>query len=397
MTVRTALCTASEAAALEKSSAPQAVLSMPFRSNPTIPAHYQTVLDECAQRPRVWLITGVAGFIGSNLLEQLLALRQTVIGLDNFSSGKQENIDEVLAMYPEAAGSFRMIQADIRDLESCLEACRGVDIVLHQAAVESEPLSIADPATSHDVNVSGFLNMLIAAREAEVARFVYASSSSVYGDVSLQPHIEEHLGTPLSPHAVTKSVNELYALVFQRAYGLESIGLRYFNVFGRRQNAEGEDAAVIPRWIRSLLTGTRCRIFGNGDSTRDFCFIANAVQANILAAIAPESATNQVYNVACGESTTLNELFRMIRLGLAGFTRTIADDPVYEAFRPEDIQCSLASIERAKDGLGYAPSHSVSQGLSETIEWFVRNNRRGDGHLVTSPERNDGVVLEGVV
>ena len=369
---------------------------MQHRSNPTIPAHYQHVLAEFAQRPRVWLITGVAGFIGSNVLEQLLALRQPVVGLDDFSTGTEANLEEVLALYPDAAQSFRLIRGDIRDLETCRAACDGVDIVLHQAALGSTRRSVADPSTSNAINVSGFLNMLIAARDAGVRRFVYASSSAVYGDLALQPHTEDRIGAPLSPHDVTKFVDELYATVFQRNFGLETIGLRYFNVFGRRQNEDDEHAAVIPRWISSILGGTRCRIVGDGETARDYCFVANAVQANLLAAFAPSSATEQVYNVACGASTTHRELFRMIRLGLAGFTRAIAEDPVYEGLSAAGVRESVASIERAKDALGYVPSHSVSQGLGETIEWFVETNRRRIAQILP-PTARDDVVLEGAI
>jgi len=357
------------------------------RSNPTIPAHYVEILDECTRRPRVWLITGVAGFIGSNLLEQLLALRQPVVGLDNFSTGTQQNLDDVLARYPDAAESFRMVRGDIRDLDTCRAVCRDVDTVLHHAAVSSAPWSIGDPVTTNAVNVSGFLNMLLAARESRVRRFVYASCSSVYGDNTLPSQTEEQLGESSSPYATSKLTNEMYASMFQRVYGLETIGLRYFNIFGRRQNAGSEYAAVIPRWITSLLTGSRCKIFGNGEAARDFCFVANAVQANILAAVAPLSATNQVYDIACGESTTLNELFRMIRLGLAGFTRTIASDPMYEGSRPGDIRHSVASIERAKHGLGYAPSHSVSQGLDNGLNRTRCQSTWPDEHGARSSAR----------
>jgi len=303
-------------------------------SRPTISQHYQRVLDELLDRPRAWLVTGAAGFIGSSIVEQLLELRQTVIGLDNFSTGSQANLDDVLSRHTIEAPLFKLIRGDIRDLDTCREACSGVDVVLHHAALGSVTRSIQDPATTNEVNVSGFLNMLIATHEAGASRFVYASSSSVYGDTSVTPQVEERTGKLLSPYAVSKATNEQYANVFQRIFGLEVIGLRYFNVFGRRQDPEGDYAAVIPRWIASLLRGEPCRIFGDGETSRDFCYIANAVQANLLAATADAHATNDVYNIACGDSTTLNELYRMIRLGLAVFTRGIAADPSYEPFRP---------------------------------------------------------------
>ena len=367
---------------------------MQRRSNPRISARYQEVLQELAQRPRVWLITGVAGFIGSSLLDQLLALKQSVVGLDNFSTGSQANIDEVLRLHPAAASSFRLVRGDVLDLDVCRAACAGVDTVLHHASFGSVPRSIDDPAASNAVNVSGFLNMLIASRDASVRRFVFASSSTVYGDSSSQPHVEDSVGLPLSPHAVSSRAGELYATCFQRAFGLEVIGLRYFSVFGPRQDPNDPHADVIPRWIGSLLNGTRCRILGDGETTHDFCFVANAVQANILAAVAPESATNEVYNIACGESATLGELFRMIRLGLAGFSRTIAADPVYET-AANDIRDSLANIDKAKERLGYAPSHSISQGLSEAIGWYVA---RGSHALERTSMIVDNVsgVLEGV-
>jgi UDP-N-acetylglucosamine 4-epimerase len=351
-------------------------------TNQTISQHYQRVLEHLLDQPRTWLVTGAAGFIGSNLVEQLLELRQTVIGLDNFSTGTQANIDDVLAAHTGEAQLFKMFRGDIRDLDTCREACKGVDIVLHQAALGSVPRSIEDPVTTNDVNVSGFLNMLIAAHEAGASRFVYASSSSVYGDSTILPQVEERVGSPLSPYAVSKATDEHYANVFQHVFGLEVIGLRYFNVFGRRQDPAGAYAAVIPRWIASLLHGAPCRIFGDGQTSRDFCYVANAVQANLLAATVESSATNEVYNVACGDSTTLNELYRMIRLGLAGFTRAILADPVYEAFRPGDIRESRASIEKARDRLGYEPSHHVSQGLSEALAWYVSSDRLATRHNV---------------
>jgi UDP-N-acetylglucosamine 4-epimerase len=343
--------------------------------SPAISTHYQRALGDLRDHPRVWLVTGVAGFIGSNLLEALLGLGQTVVGLDNFSTGLQSNVDEVLAQHADAARSFRLIRGDIRDLEVCREACAGVELVLHQAALGASPRSMRDPMTTNGVNVSGFLNLLVAARDARVRRVVYASSSSVYGDAAALPQVEDHVGHPLSPYAVTKCADELYAGVFQRAFGLEVVGLRYFSVFGRRQDPSGEYAAVIQQWIGNLLRNAPCRIMGDGEATRDYCYVANAVQANILAAMAASSATNEVYNVACGESTTLNELFRMIRLGLAGFTRTIAADPVYEPASAESVPTCAVSIDKARERLGYEPTHRVSDGLSEALAWYVTSSR----------------------
>lgn len=343
--------------------------------DPAFSWHYQRVRDTLKAEPRTWLVTGAAGFIGSNIVEQLLELDQTVIGLDNFSTGHQANVDEVLAAQAHKAPRFRLIRGDIRDLDTCREACQGVHVVLHQAALGSVPRSIADPMTTSEVNVSGFLNMLVAAQQAGVGRFVYASSSSVYGDCRVLPQVEERVGVPLSPYAVTKVTDEHYAGVFQRMHGLEVIGLRYFNVFGRRQDPKGAYAAVIPRWVGNLLKGAMCEIYGDGETKRDFCYVANAVQANLLAATVESSATNEVYNIACGETTTLNELYRMIRVGLTGFKGTIAADPMYSSFRPGDIRDSRASIEKARTRLGYEPSHYVSHGLGEALAWYVSNDR----------------------
>jgi UDP-N-acetylglucosamine 4-epimerase len=359
-----------------------------------MPSRYRQVLDELTRFPRVWLVTGVAGFVGSSILEQLLALGQSVLGLDNFSTGREANLEEVLAAHPASAGSFQLIRGDIRDLDTCRDACAGVDIVLHQAGLGSVQQSMQDPATANAVNVTGFLNVLIAARDAAVRRFVYASSSAVYGDSTDLPQLEHSLGAPLSPLAVMSCADELYASVFQRAFGLESVGLRYFSVFGQRQDPSGEYAAVIPCWIDSLLRSDRCRIFGDGQSARDFCYVGNVVQANLLAAMAPTSATNDVYNVACGESTTLNELYRMIRLGLAGFTRTIAADPLYHGSRSGELRSSLASIEKTRQRLGYEPSHSVSQGLGEAIGWYV--STRSPELPLPRISIPDGALLEGV-
>jgi len=295
----------------------------------------------------VWVITGVAGFIGSNLLQELLALGQKVVGIDNFSTGHRANLDEVLDVTLPATASFRMIEGDIRDLDACRSACEGADYVLHHAALGSVPWSMDDPLRTNAVNVDGFINMLVAAKDAGVKRFIYASSSAVYGDVPTHPQVETIIGRPLSPYAASKSTNETYAVAFQMSYGLETIGLRYFNVFGQRQDPSGAYAAVIPRWIDSLLRGERCRIFGDGETTRDFCFISNVVQANLLAATTNDnSATCQAYNIACGDSVSLNQLFCIMRDGLAQYDPAVAfAAPQYDDFRPGDIRLSCAALD----------------------------------------------------
>lgn len=326
--------------------------------------------------PRTWLVTGAAGFIGSNLVEELLALGQVVVGLDNFSTGHRSNLDEVLNAHPERAPRFTMIEGDIRDLDACRVACQGVDYMLHHAALGSVPWSVADPLTTNAVNVTGFVNLLVAAKDAGVSRVVYASSSAVYGDDAAQPQVEARIGQPLSPYAASKAADETYALSFQRSYGLESIGLRYFNVFGRRQDPSGAYAAVIPRWITSLLRGEPCTIFGDGETTRDFCYVANVVQANILAATTDARATAQIYNVACGESVTLNELFEMLRDHLLAEGADVSyARPRYGEFRTGDVRFSCASIEKARRMLGYSPSHPVDAGLGEARAWYVRQSR----------------------
>jgi len=336
--------------------------------------HYQRLRDELVAEPRTWLVTGVAGFIGSNLLQELLALGQMVVGLDDFSTGHQRNLDEVLS--EEGSGTFRLIEGDIRDLDACRSACDGVDFVLHQAALASVPRSIDDPLTNTQVNVDGFLNVLVAARDARVRRVVYASSSAVYGDATDVPQTEDRVGRVLSPYAAAKKTDELYAQVFQRAYGLQSVGLRYFNVFGRRQDPDGAYAAVIPRWVSNLLNGEPCDIYGDGETSRDFIYVANAVQANLLAATVHDDATGDAYNIACGQETSLNELFRMIRLGLTGYQPSVAQqEPVYDGFRPGDIRRSVANISRARRRLGYEPVVSVAEGLGEALEWYATRAR----------------------
>ena len=342
--------------------------------------HYGRRRRDLAEHPRTWLITGVAGFIGSNLLEELLSLGQNVVGLDDFSSGHQANIDDAVECAGAPRGHFRLIRGDIRDVATCRKACVGVDYVLHQAAVVSVPRSIDDPVGCHSVNVGGFLNMLLAAREAEVKRFVYASSCAVYGNASALPLAEDRERDPLSPYAATKVANEVYASVFQRAYGLRIVGLRYFNVFGQRQDPDGAYAAVIPRWITRLLGGTRCEIHGNGQTSRDFCHVANVAQANLLAATSePAGADAEVYNVACGRETTLNEVFRMIRLGLAGYEPSIAAaQPVYGTARRGDIHRSVADISKIRGALQYEPTHTTAVGLGQALKWYTERSLQHD-------------------
>jgi len=331
-------------------------------------------------QPRKWLVTGVAGFIGSALLEELLKLEQEVVGLDNFFTGKRENLEDVRrAVAPIQWGRFRFHDADIRDLDSCRRLCAGVDFVLHQAALGSVPRSLDDPITTNQANVDGFIYMLLAARDQGVKRFVYAASSSTYGDEPTLPKVEDKIGRPLSPYAVTKYVNELYADVFSRAYGMETIGLRYFNVFGRRQDPQGAYAAVIPRWIETFLRLERPLINGDGSTSRDFCYVDNAVQANLLAALAEEKeALNTVYNVACGQRTSLNDLWRIIRGHLAQNNPAIGRiEPVYGPFRQGDVLHSLADIGKAKSLLGYDPIFNSEEGLKETVAWFLNNQPVG--------------------
>lgn len=336
---------------------------------------YQTVCKQLQQTPKTWLVTGVAGFIGSNLLETLLKLNQKVVGLDNFATGHQYNLDEVQSQVSaEQWANFRFIKGDIRNLVDCQQACAGVDYVLHEAALGSVPRSITDPITTNETNISGFLNMLTAARDAGVSSFTYAASSSTYGDHPALPKVEEHTGNPLSPYAVTKYVNELYADVFARAYGFKSIGLRYFNVFGKRQDPNGAYAAVIPKWTASMIAGDDVFINGDGETSRDFCFIENTVQANILAATTTdENAKNQVYNVAVGDRTTLNELYRAIQNALAENGVQYDKDPIYRDFRAGDVRHSQASIAKIQQHLGYAPQYKIAEGIQLAMQWYVHN------------------------
>ncbi len=326
--------------------------------------------------PQRWLVTGAAGFIGSNLVECLLGAEQTVVGLDNFATGYQRNIDEALAgVAGDAKSRFRFIEADIRDHAACDESVKGVDVVLHQAALGSVPRSIADPIATHGTNVDGFLNMLDATRRSDVRRFIYAASSSTYGDEPSLPKREERIGAPLSPYAVTKLVNELYAAVYARTYGFKATGLRYFNVFGPRQDPEGAYAAVIPKWTAAMLQNEPVTINGDGETSRDFCFIANAVQANIRSALAPNEAQGEVYNVAVGERTSLVSLFEIIRDTLALHQVRYDQAPFFAEFRAGDVRHSEADVSKAKQSLDYAPTHSVAEGLMKAVPWYIERFR----------------------
>lgn len=338
---------------------------------------YQHLQQTLPQAPATWLITGVAGFIGSNLLEALLKLEQRVIGLDNFATGHRRNLEEVRRLVTaEQWARFHFIEGDIRKLEDCRRALEAgdaapVEHVLHQAALGSVPRSLADPLATNAANIDGFLNILVAARDAGVRSFTYAASSSTYGDHPALPKVEEQIGKPLSPYAVTKYVNELYAEVFARSYGFPCIGLRYFNVFGRRQDPEGDYAAVIPLWTAAMLAGKALFINGDGETSRDFCYVDNAVQANLLAATAPAQARNQVYNVAVSGRTTLNQLFAMLRQTLAENAQDYALEPVYREFRPGDVRHSQADIGKAIRQLGYAPAFDLEAGLRDAMPWYV--------------------------
>jgi UDP-N-acetylglucosamine 4-epimerase len=329
-----------------------------------------------------WLVTGAAGFIGSHLIESLLRLGQEVVGLDNLSRGHRANIEQVeRAVGPRAAAHHHFVVGDICDLDTCRAACKGVDIVLHHAALGSVPGSIADPMACNASNVTGFLNMLTAARDAGVKRFIYATSSATYGDNSDLPKVEERIGSPISPYAVTKYVNEMYANVFARCYGLSCIGFRYFNVFGARQDPDGPYAAVIPRWIRSLLRGEQVEIYGDGQTSRDFCYVKNVVQANLLAALTDrQEALNEVYNIALGGRTSLNEL--LVTLGdlLASSVPAPNARAVYRGFRPGDIRHSQADISKATQLLGYRPTHDLHAGLAEALPWFIKQHQPGQSH-----------------
>ncbi|MYN10087.1 SDR family oxidoreductase [Pseudoduganella aquatica] len=338
------------------------------------PAAYLERQRQLRAQPRHWLVTGAAGFIGSNLVEALLKLGQRVTGLDNFATGHQHNLDQVRAAVGEAQwAQFRFLRGDIRQPADCAQACEGVDYALHQAALGSVSRSIEDPHTTNDVNITGFLNMLTAARDAKVRRFVYAASSSTYGDHPDLPKVEGQIGNPLSPYAVTKYVNELYAGVYARCYGAESVGLRYFNVFGPRQDPNGAYAAVIPQWVAALIADRPLFINGDGETSRDFCFIDNVVQANVLAATATApDAVNQVYNVALNQRTSLNQLYGlMVALLRERFPHLDQHRPQYAGFRAGDVRHSQADIGKAAQLLGYAPTHRIEEGLAVAMDWYV--------------------------
>lgn len=337
---------------------------------------FNALKSSLLKEPSTWMITGVAGFIGSNLLETLLNLNQRVVGLDNFSTGHVHNLQEVQAsIKTDQWKNFHLFEGDIRNLNDCYAACAGVDHVLHQAALGSVPRSIKDPIATNDVNVSGFLNILTAAKDRKARSFTYAASSSTYGDHPGLPKIEENIGAPLSPYAVTKYVNELYAGVFARCYGFKTVGLRYFNVYGKRQDPAGDYAAVIPKWISSIIKKETVFINGDGKTSRDFCHIDNVVQANLLAAFANENSLDKIYNIAVGESTSLNQLFNQLieNLSLSGIDRS--QRPIYREFRDGDVKHSLANIDKAKNLLGFEPTCRTAEGLKATVDWYLSKNQ----------------------
>jgi len=339
---------------------------------------YEQLQEHLKNNQSTWLVTGVAGFIGSNLLEKLLILNQKVVGLDNFDTGYQHNIDQAIQDANKVTGkdlnsNFKFINGDIRELSDCKEACSGVDYVLHQAALGSVPRSIENPINTNRANIDGFLNMLVASKDANVKRFVYAASSSTYGDHPDLPKVEDKIGNPLSPYAVTKVVNELYASVFAKTYGFKTIGLRYFNIFGKRQNPNGAYAAVIPKWVAAILNKEDVFINGDGETSRDFCYIDNTVQMNLLAATTDnDDATDQVYNVALNDRTSLNKLYQMIEERLIQRTEGLEKkEPVYRDFREGDVRHSQANIDKAQKLLNYQPRHMISEGMNEAMDWYV--------------------------
>ena len=350
-------------------------------SDQATPGTFEALREQLHHQPRKWLITGVAGFIGSNLLEALLRLGQPVVGLDNYATGHAKNLTQVKAsVSPEQWRGFRMIEGDIREPDTCRQACEGVELILHQAALGSVPRSIEKPLESHASNVTGFINMLAAAKQGAATRFVYASSSAVYGDHPALPKVEDQIGRCLSPYAATKYMNEVYAEVFARCYGMETIGLRYFNVFGPRQDPLGPYAAVIPRWIAAMLTRQPVVINGDGETSRDFCYVANVVQANLLAAtVTNRDAINQNYNVAVHARTSLNELFELLLKRLIPkYPELRSFKPVYRDFRAGDVRHSEADISKARRLLGYQPAYRIDQGMDEALDWYCQNLTSGD-------------------
>jgi len=335
-------------------------------------SRYNEIKSQIQKSPKKWLVTGVAGFIGSNLLETLLQLNQTVVGLDSFATGHQHNLDEVQSQVSnEQWANFTFIKGDIRDYDDCQKAVKGADYILHQAALGSVPRSIADPILTNSANITGFVNMLTAAKEEQVSTFVYAASSSTYGDHPALPKVEENIGKPLSPYAVTKYVNELYADVFNKTYGLNATGLRYFNVFGKRQDPDGAYAAVIPKWTAAMIDNQDLFINGDGETSRDFCFVENAVQANILAATADEAGKNQVYNVALGDRTSLNTLFDSLKVALKANGVNYGKSSIYRDFRAGDVLHSQADISKARNLLGFEPEFKIQQGIDKAMPWYI--------------------------
>ena len=341
---------------------------------------YEKLEKKLSENQATWLVTGVAGFIGSNLLEKLLVLDQKVVGLDNCETGYQHNIHQAIADAEQTTGkslssNFKFIEGDIRELKDCQQACDGIDYVLHQAALGSVPRSIEDPINTNRANIDGFLNMLVASKDANVKRFVYAASSSTYGDHPALPKVEDTIGNPLSPYAVTKAVNELYASVFAKTYGFKSIGLRYFNIFGKRQDPNGAYAAVIPKWVAAILNKDDVFINGDGETSRDFCYVSNTVQMNLLAATTNnEDATDQIYNVALNDRTSLNKLYQMIEDRIIQRTQGLKKKaPIYRDFRPGDVRHSQASIDKAYTLLNYQPEYMISEGLDEAMDWYVNS------------------------
>jgi UDP-N-acetylglucosamine 4-epimerase len=344
--------------------------------------NYTALQKDLTRSPKTWLVTGAAGFIGSHLTEVLLGLGQYVVGVDNFSTGKRENLDQVKhVVTPDQWNRFNMIEGDICDIEVCRRACFGVTFVLHQAALGSVPRSLSDPVSTNSTNVGGFLNMLVSAVEARVKRFVYAASSSTYGDHPDLPKREDRIGNPLSPYAVTKLVNELYAQVFASNFDIRTVGLRYFNVFGKRQDPQGAYAAVIPKWILGLLEGRSISINGDGQTSRDFCYVDNVVQANLLSAVSEDGdALSQVYNVAVGEQTSLNGLYDILKeICLSRQPDLRISDPVYLDFRRGDVRHSRADISKIKRNLGYNPAYDLRRGLLETVDWFISASHPKNG------------------
>jgi UDP-N-acetylglucosamine 4-epimerase len=353
--------------------------------------HFEQIQRDLLDHPKRWLVTGCAGFIGSNLLEFLLKLNQTVVGLDNLSTGYQHNLEDVRSLVSDAQWRrFSFIRGDIRDAKACKEAVAGVDHVLHQAALGSVPRSLVDPVATNDSNVSGFLNMLMASRDAHVDSFVFAASSSTYGDHPGLPKVEEQIGRPLSPYAVTKYVNELYAEVFFRCYGFGSVGLRYFNVFGKRQDPEGAYAAVIPRWINAMLADQPVVIHGDGSTSRDFCYVANAIEANLLAAMRGNPGRSDIYNIAVSDATTLNQLFTYLKSIFLENGMACNRSPEYAAFRQGDIRHSQANVSKAMRELGYASAHRIVAGLQATVPWYVARHDKNMLQLECQQDVNGG-------